>query len=98
LAEYSNQSTKPLVEQIKRTQNIKVGKDEDEVKSFLKKFGLTAASATDVIKAAKAEENDIYTPWSLAQGMTANARAIVHTDARVEMERQAGKLLTSVLK
>lgn len=97
LLEYSSQSTQPLMEQITRAQNIRVGKDEDEVKEFLKKRGLTAATADRVIESAKAEENCINTPWSLANGMTAYARSISHTDERVKMEREAGKLLDATV-
>ena len=48
-------------------------------------------------EAAKMEENEYNTPWSIAQGITAHARTITHTDARVEMERAAGKILDFTL-
>ena len=97
LIEYANQSTKPLEEQIQRAQNIKIGKDEDEVKDFLKKRGLTMATANSAITAAKMEGNDIYTPWGIAEGLTAHARSIQHTDVRVGLEREAGKILDYTL-
>ena len=97
LQAYSSASTKPIVEQIERAKAIKVGKDEDEVKEFLKKRGFTMATADSVIKAAKAEENEYNTPWSLAQGITAHARGIAHTDTRVLLEREAGKLLNATV-
>ena len=98
LIEYSNASTKPIIEQIQRAQAIKVGNDEDEVKAFLKARGLSNEVAKSAIDAARIEENDIYSPWSLAQGITAFARSIPNTDNRVTLEREAGKLLDSVLK
>lgn len=97
LVDYSQQSTTPIVEQIKRAQNIKLGKDEDEVKEFLTKRGLTLASAKSVLETAKMESYDPTMAWSLTQAITANARRIEHTDARVMMERSAGKILDSVL-
>lgn len=97
LLDYSNQSTAPIAEQIKRAQSIRIGQDEDEVRDFLKKRGFTMATADSVIEAAKVEENAFNTPWALAQGITALARSIQHTDSRVDLERQAGKLLDYTL-
>ena len=98
LIEYSNQSTAPIIEQIQRAKNIKVGNDEDEVIAFLRKRGLSVETTKATIAAAKIEENDIYSPWSLAQGITAHARSIQHTDTRVLLEREAGKLLDATTK
>jgi hypothetical protein len=98
LIEYSNQSTAPIVEQIHRAKNIKVGKDEDEVRDFLRKRGLAVADSKKIIEVAKMEGNDFYTAWGLTQGITATARSLTHTDARVAMEREAGKILDYTLK
>jgi len=98
LIEYSNQSVQPLQEQIQRAQNIKIGKDEDEVKDFLRKRGLTSATAESAITAAKMEGNDLYTSWGIVEGLTAHARSIQHTDTRVNLEREAGKILDFTLK
>lgn len=97
LADYSQQSVAPVVEQIKRAQNIRLGKDEDEVKEFLRKRGMNLATADRVIEAAKIEEGDYNSAWAVANGITAAARAIQHTDTRVQMEREAGKLMDTVL-
>jgi len=98
LIEYANQSAAPLEEQIRRAQNLKIGKDEDEVKDFLKKRGLTGATAENAVKAAKMEGNDFLTSWGIAEGLTAHARSIDHTDDRVKLEREAGKILDYTLK
>jgi Domain of unknown function (DUF932) len=95
LVEYSQESTKPLEEMIHRAKAIKVGNDEEEVKEFLKKRGFTVSVADAAIKASQAEDIDFRSPWALAQGITAYARDIKHTDTRVDLERQAGKLLAS---
>lgn len=97
LLEYSNESAQPIVEQIQRAKSIKLGKDEDEVREFLKKRGMNLATANSAIEAAKAEEGEYNTPWSIAQGITAHARSIMHTDTRVQLEREAGKLLTATV-
>lgn len=93
LKEYSNSATGQLVERLERAQNIKIGKDEDEVTAFLKKRGFTVATAESAIAAAKAEENEYNTVWSIAQGITAHARSYAHTDQRVALEREAGKIV-----
>jgi len=98
LIEYSNQSAQPLMEQIKRAQDIKLGKDESEVKEFLKKRGLTGATADAAITAAKMEGNDFTTAWGAAEGLTAHARSVLHTDSRVKLEREAGSILDFTLK
>jgi hypothetical protein len=93
LLEYSNESAAPIIDQIRRAKNIKIGNDEAEVMEFLKKRGMQIATAKSAIEAAKAEEGEFNTPWSIAQGITAHARSISHTDVRVQMEREAGRLL-----
>ncbi len=97
LLEYSNESARPIIEQIQRAKSIKLGKDEDEVQEFLKKRGFNLATAKSAIEAAKIEEGEFNTPWSIAQGITAHARGIAHTDSRVALEREAGKLLTATV-
>lgn len=93
LIEYANESTQGLIEKVQRAQRLKVGDDEDEVRSFLQKRGLSLAVAKTTIERAKEEENEFNTPWSLAQGLTAYARSIQHTDTRVDLERKAGAIL-----
>lgn len=98
LIEYANDSTHELVEKVKRAQNVKLGNNEDEVKEFLKKRGLNLATANLAINRAKEEEGDYQDAWSIAQGITAYARGISHTDTRVGLERQAGAILDMVTK
>jgi len=97
LKAYSESSVQQIEQKIVRAQNIKLGKDKEEVQDFLKKFGFTASAASDVMSIAQAEEGKAETAWDLAQGITAKARSLVHSDARVEMEKQAGRLLDKVL-
>jgi len=96
LVEYANASTAPIIAKINAAQNKHVGSDEDEVKNFLKKRGLTLSQADTVIKAATVEESDYTNAWSLANGLSAYARTIKHTDSRVNLEKIAGKILEDV--
>ena len=93
LEQYTNDSPKALNDAIHRAQTIRVGKDEAGVSEWLVKRGFTLAKAKAVIETAKMEEDEYRTPWTLAQGITAIARTIAHTDTRVEAERIAGRLL-----
>jgi len=73
--------------------SLKGNRHEPSKMEFLKKRGMQIATAKSAIEAAKAEEGEFNTPWSIAQGITAHARSIGHTDVRVQLEREAGKLL-----
>jgi len=96
LEQYANESSQPLVERITRANNIKVGQDEDDVKGFLKKHGLTLAQTKSTLDAVKQDGQDILNAWQLTRGITAAARAIPHTDTRILLERRAGKILDAV--
>lgn len=98
LRDYAESSTKQLEEKVTKAQNFQLGKNQDEVKDFLTKFGLTASMSSSVIEMAKGEEGSFTSAWDIANGLTAKARSIAHTDARVDMERMAGKLLDKVTK
>ena len=51
------------------------------------------AEATDAIELAEREEGDGRTLWQVVQGLTARARDMIHVDARVDLEKRAGRLL-----
>lgn len=65
----------------------------DDVDAFLN--GRFTKSQTSAIKAAHLadEQRPIETLWDVATGVTAYAREIAHTDERVRLEREAGKVL-----
>lgn len=97
LLEYANSSARQIEDKILRAQNIRLGKDKEEVTDFLRKMGFTQGLASSVIDTAKDEEGDFRSAWDIAQGITAKARTIQHTDARVDLERMAGKVLDKVV-
>jgi hypothetical protein len=96
LIEYANESTQPIVERITRAKNISLGKNIDEVKAFLKAKGLTLSTVDTTMNILKQEGKDPTNAWSVTEGMTMAARAINHTDTRIELERTAGKILSQV--
>jgi hypothetical protein len=65
----------------------------DKVEDFLtKRFSRTQAAA--IAKVHMDEENrPIESLWDATVGATAYARGIKHQDDRVELEREAGKIM-----
>ena len=71
-------------------------KDADEVLKLVSAQKITRGELKDAIAAANREEGQCATLWDLVQGLTAYARGFDYVDARVDLERRAGKLLNLV--
>lgn len=87
---YANSSTATVQDAIQAAQAKKV----DDIDAFLKsRFSATQVSS---IKAAHMadEQRPMETIWDVSTGITAYARGVQYQDARVELEREAGKILT----
>lgn len=103
LKRYANESNLFLSETIKKAQAYELPASEraQDKKSegwagWLKAKGFTDTLAKNAVAAAQAEEGQARSLWDIINGVTAHARSIPHTDARVELERKAGKLLEVV--
>ena len=83
-------SVMPIEQAIKAAQQRKLTQDVDEF--LTKRFSRSQASA---IKAAYMadEQRPIETLWDVATGITAYARGIQYQDQRVDLEREAGKVI-----
>ena len=81
---------------LKRASDKMLPRGEGEAVDFMAKYGFTKAEANASIEYAKAEEGDARTLLQIVNGATAYARDRAHTDARVVIERKAGKLLQGV--
>lgn len=91
LEEYRHSSPQPIEDMIASARQKKVG---DDLSAFLQtRFGSKAMA--DKIEAAHMieEGRPIETLWDVTVGATAFAKTIEHQDARVEVERDAGKVL-----
>jgi hypothetical protein len=98
LREYANAGTAETVATIKRAKATEVGKDKDAVAAWLKARGFSTSVAAKAYRAAEQDSRN-YNPrsvWGLVQGLTDVAHAIGHTDDRVSLESQAGRLLESL--
>lgn len=89
LQDYANGAASTVEQHLIAAQNKKI----DDVQAFLtNRFGKSRAS--QYMAAHERDENrPIETIWDVTTGMTAFARGMANTDARVEIEREAGKVL-----
>jgi hypothetical protein len=93
---YSKSSAQGINDAIAAAQARKISGDEDEVLDFIAKrtrFSRTQAEAINL--AHKAEEGrPIETLWDATVGITAYAKAKPHQDARIDIEREGGKVMS----
>jgi len=89
LIEYAEASAKPVLETIANARSKRL----DDVDKFLaQRFGKKMAA--DVKAAHDADEgHPIETLWDATNALTAYARLLPYQDRRVDLEREAGKLL-----
>jgi hypothetical protein len=93
---YLEASTAQTVEMINRAQGAKVGDTEAEAIAWLKQRGFAEGLAKDVMVRAAQEPGDPRSMWNVVQGLTSAAQEKTFTDARVELEVKAGKLLDTL--
>jgi hypothetical protein len=95
LSRYGNAASANEQQAIINAQQAKLGK-HDDVQEFLSKR-FTNSIAKRAIDAHMLEEHrPIETMWDAVVGLTASAKSINYQDERVNLEREAGKLLTLV--
>lgn len=96
LRRYAAEDTKALVDGIvaaKQTViDVSTTKDNSMV-AWLQARGFTKSQAQASVQSAQAEQGDTRTVWDIVNGVTAYARSITHTDARVDLETKAGALM-----
>lgn len=100
LRRYAEESTSNLVGAIERAKGyeLPVGAQPDKGgwEKWLAERGFTDSQAKNAVATAKAEEGEARSLWDIINGVTAYARSITHTDDRVKLETQAGKLMRYV--
>jgi hypothetical protein len=98
LVAMSESSPRPIVEAIQRAKQTRVGRTVAEVEQWLagKGFGRCEAKVTLTLAERGGDSGSSGDPtnlWDIVQGGTAAARAIGHTDDRLEQERKWSALL-----
>ena len=97
LRRYADESTAKLVEGVKQAQAAAIPLKKDEsVENWLQSRGFTKPQAKGSYESAVAEEGQARTVWDIVNGITAYARSVSHTDARVDLETKAGRLMADV--
>lgn len=96
LQKYLEASTQQTVEVIARAQQFALGKDVKAVQERLRAKGFTKGSISSALTYAETMPGNPLSLWNVEQGLTAAAREIGHTDARVDLEEKAGELMALV--
>lgn len=104
LLDFVSASAAPLEAAVRRAKEFQTpylqGKEPKEQAEFLewgRGHDLTPAEMKGCIARAEAEEGEApRSLWLTVQGLTAYARDLAWTDARVDLERRAGKLMELV--
>lgn len=100
LQQYSNEATGQIVGQVVKAKNLEIEEAKtdgnDGMVSWLQDRGFSKGVAKASTDAAVAEEGKARSLWDIVNGITAYARSVPHTDARVELEAKAGKLMDLV--
>lgn len=97
LNSFADGSAKTLIEGVEKAKAAKIAADDDAALDFLLARKMPRASALKVLEAVEKEEGrPARTIWDMAQGISAVARDIPHTNDRVAFEDEARKLLDKV--
>jgi hypothetical protein len=92
LVEYANSSASPVEAALKAAQARKL----DNVADFLSKRFTKTIAAQAMAAHEREEGRPIETAWDAVTGLTAYAKTLTYQDARVSLERDAGKVLDLV--
>lgn len=89
---YANKSTFTITSAIAHARSHRI--EQDKVDDFLTRRFTKGETAGIRMAHMADEDRPIETVWDAVVGATAYARGLPHQDARVDIERKAGKLLT----
>jgi hypothetical protein len=93
LLAYAESSAATEENTVRRAMSYALPKESEQLDRLLAPFKFTRSEVKEAIAAANREESHCATLWDLVQGFTAYARGFDFVDARVDLERRAGKLL-----
>ena len=97
LQAYANDSAMGIERALERSMTLMLAKNDEDAVSILNgKTTLSRAAARAAVKQHTLEEGQPpRSAWDMAQAITAYARSIPHQDDRIDLEKQATKLLTA---
>lgn len=97
LEDFSQASDSLVIQGVQAAKAAIVANDDDQRADFLSSRGFTKAQTQTIIQSVVDEEGKKpESVWDFVQGITAVARETGHQDARIDLEKRAGKLLDRV--
>lgn len=96
LKQYVEASSMFETQTIKKAMEYRIADNEPKAIEWLRARDFQLSEAKQGIETAKNEEGSYNSLWNIVQGLTASARNRPHVDARLDLERRAGKLLNIV--
>ncbi|NUO10413.1 MAG: DUF932 domain-containing protein [Candidatus Brocadia sp.] len=96
LNRYIESSANVETQTIRKAMEYRPSRNKEGTIDWLQKNGFTKAVSEKAYEYAVSEEDNGASLWNIVQGISAMARDKKHVDARVDLERQAGRLLNTL--
>lgn len=97
LVDFASHSDQLVIQGVQAAKAAIVASTDEQAKEWLAKQDLSKPMINKIIETVLREEQaPARSIWDMVQGMTAVARTIDHQDQRLDLERQAGRLLDRV--
>lgn len=97
LQQFADSGTQKLLAGVAAAKATLVADDDEAAEDFVRKQGFSQTKAAEIVATVLQEEqHPARSIWDMVQGITAVARREGHQDARIDMERTAGKLLDKI--
>jgi hypothetical protein len=94
---FANMAIAPIVSKVGAAKATIVAREDDDRKQFLTDRGFSKRQTKDILETVLGQDNKAAESiWDFCQGITAYARDIPHQDARIDVERIAGRLMDKV--
>ena len=98
LTNFANSSPASFIAGIKAARERIVAKDDDDRETFLRKRGFSKPETAKIVETVLKEEGKKpESIFDFVQGITALARQKPHQDSRLELEKEAKKLMAAVI-
>lgn len=97
LSKYLTAGTSDEVAMIKRAKQFELPSNDDDRLKWVLDHDFTKAEARKGIESAEQEIGECKNLWQLIDGLTMSSRSYAHMDARLDLDKRAGKLMELVV-
>lgn len=100
LEDYVKMSAKPIEDAVKKAKTLELPQGNEEFFEYFMKHKAAKFTRPEIKRAvefADAEEGQHATLWDMYNGFTAAARMMAFAEAKVDMEKRAGRLLETLV-